>query len=451
MAEGKVFVTDWYSETGTYVNGEKIYTETLLRPNDNLIVGAYQIRYAMSTESRAEYVSFKQGAGADEPAATRPEFDDPCDRQPPPQPMEPAGGPVPGDSETGIAEFAPGEINIPGEPLNESVPANDVASQLQAAHEEIERLNRELEYQMALAAMHDSRSSPYDGFGGDESDLLRAEIEHLQTELSRRETEIQELLGRQPNENLASDDADDSDTARLVERLDQLLSELKASDERVRNLETLLQASDDAAHAEREEREQLSCWVTEIDSRVSERERNWQLEKQRLEGKLQEATQRYEQAENNIEQVVKLHANEFQQNMQKQVSELTRQNSRLASELESAKSAYSQLEKLVAEVGVSESELKAMAVKQDELRAHEVELAQERAQIARQRAEVARLRDELELAVGQVQPQDMENPDCRIRQFREHLREIHEKEQQERRQRSLSGRISRLWKRVDDN
>ena len=492
MDGGKVFVTDWYSESGTLVNGEKIYTETVFHPGDQMVVGGFRIQFQSSNVDQVDRVQFgdeetgiaeASGEVAREPGGEAGVPPVPVEDPRPQDDPLPAAGPAAvsaglaavsadlaaGEPAEEFSDLAAGEppqavlpesgglLAPPGtvgeEPAAAAAPRSSSAAaseyQGEEARLEIERLRRELDYQKALAAMNPGDDSPFDDVGepaDGQTSLLREEIEHLQLELNRRDEEIEELMNRSANGSPAVP-GETADSGQLVERLDQLLGELQHSDERVRNLETLLQTADDAAQAEREEREQLGIWVSEIESRIAEREQQWTVEQQRLEAQLAEATERYERAEQNAEQVVRLHADEFQQNVQQQVVELTRRNEQLAAGLAEARTARQEMEHMLESAGASPEEIADLANQQEELKAGFVEIAQERASITRQRAELARLRDELESAAGQNQ--NMDNPDCRIRQFREHLREIHENEQKERQQRGLGGRIARLWRRVD--
>ncbi len=426
VADGNLFVTDWFSETGTRVNGEKIYAETCVRPTDLLEVGPYQLRYMMATESTDQDVVFKEHVPvvADiEPSELATLNDTPESRSP--------------------------EKRLSGNTLLSTV--EDPLTKLQKAQAEIARLERELDYQRTLAALNDARDASSDDAEDElsESTLLRAEVEQLQTELMQREEEIRHLVNGSASEPANELPAvNDGESDRLVDRLEQLLAELSESDERVRNLETLLHASDDATLAEREEREQLGHWVSEIETRVADREQQWKAREERLEARLKEAAERCRRAETSAEHVVKLHAGEFQQQLQRQVVELQEDNERLASELDEARTEHSRLREVVSRSGVREEQLQEFTEQQAELKLHEIEIARERALIARQTAEIARLRDELDRAVAPVQ--NVENPDCRIRQFREHLREIHDLEEEQRKQRSLSGRLSRLWNRITD-
>ena len=55
------------------------------------------------------------------------------------------------------------------------------------------------------------------------------------------------------------------ETERLVVRLEELLEELKLSDERTKTLEDLLRLCEEANLAEKEERLQVEKWLSEVE------------------------------------------------------------------------------------------------------------------------------------------------------------------------------------------
>ena len=85
------------------------------------------------------------------------------------------------------------------------------------------------------------------------------------------------------------------------------------------------------------------------------------------------------------------------------------------------------------------------------LREQHVQLARERAVLARQQAELASMRADLERS-SKAPDRRGDNIDSRVRVFREHLREIHDREQQEqqgRSERGLAARIAQIWRRLE--
>ena len=79
----------------------------------------------------------------------------------------------------------------------------------------------------------------------------------------------------------------------------------------------------------------------------------------------------------------------------------------------------------------------------------QLESSRERAELSRQRVELKKLRAELEAQLEA--PKEVNNADTRIQAMREHLKELHSKEQEEKQKRKesgMSGRIANLLNRV---
>ena len=93
-----------------------------------------------------------------------------------------------------------------------------------------------------------------------------------------------------------------------------------------------------------------------------------------------------------------------------------------------------------------EAQLAEAAEAKNSLRAEQLKLAEERASVSRLRAEIA-----AEQAERRPRPQGAAGDiDDRVREFRQHLREIHEEEKQQTHEpRSLTSRIAQLWNRVE--
>ncbi len=443
MTDGKLFVNDWYSDTGTLVNGEKIYCETMIRANDRVVVGSCELRFAVTPSEAALTASF------DDPVATASAGcpDEVDETEPVGLSDAPAvGPPVSCPSDTAILESIEGlEIANTNTLRPDVTDECELEQQLLDANQEIQRLREELEYQLTLQPPMPAAAVAADPMSADDAELMRAEIEHLQTELTQRDAELAELLDSGP---VHSAPVNDAETTKLVERLEQLLDELNDADQRVRGLEELVEVADEATRAEFEEREQLETWVSEIETRISDREQEFLAREEKLQTRLAEANQQKQEAATNLAKVVGGKGAEFQKQAQQQIAELTRRNTTLVTELEDSRQASQRLEKLMDEAGTSSEELNRIAEREARIRQHEIDLSQERARVARQKAELTKLRDQLE-RTSQSQELTDENPDVRTRAFRQHLQEIHEKEKQERKERSLSARISRIWHRLD--
>ncbi len=443
MDGGQMFVSDWYSEAGTQVNGEKIYTEIQLESGDTLQVGPFQIRYATTSALSDETPTFGDG----QPAADEPTADEPTADEQPATASVALGDGFPGATHamvsSGLAADCCTVSTGDSSPICDE--EADLRQQLAEANCEIRRLRDELEFQLTLQPMDAAGPDDVDPMQVEETELLQAEVQQLQNELAQREAELQEWInGQSP----AFDDVPSEETTRLVERLEQLLDELHQSDGRVRSLENLLQVSDEAAQAEKEERKQLENWVKEIETRIADREQQWRAREESLQAKLGDALQARESVEQRVAQITRGHNQEYQVQSEQQIAELRSKNQDLQHSLEQTAVEMRRLQSLVQQTGLTQKELEQAAEKQDQLRKHELEIAQERAALARQRAELVHMQDEIERTTQVASPSG-ENPDVRLRAFREHLKEIHEKEEEEKRQRSLSARISRIWQRLD--
>ncbi|MGI9518360.1 MAG: FHA domain-containing protein [Pirellulaceae bacterium] len=453
MTDGKLFVSDWYSDSGTYVNGEKIYCETLVRPEDQLILGPYELRFAVTTSDATLTATFVSPSVT--PAAD-PVEESTSDTFEPAMPEGPetdgiavskALPPMECPSDTAILKSVDG-YDIPK--LDDiAVPVAGeygVQQQLADANAEIQRLREELEYQLTSQPPTSTAPLASDPMLADDSELMRAEIEHLHAELAQRDTELSEAINSSGPVNESP--VDDTETTKLVDRLEQLLDELGEADERVRNLEEMVQVADEATHAEHEERKQLESWVSEIETRIADREQQWRAREEKLQARLEEAARQQQEAAENLSRVVGGEGAEFQQRAQAQIAKLTQRNATLVADLESARAEGQQLEKLMGEVGTNSDELSQFAERQEQIRQYEIDLAQERARVARQKAELTKLREQLEVSANSQELTE-DNPDVRTRAFRQHLQEIHEQEQRERKERSLASRISRIWNRLD--
>jgi Inner membrane component of T3SS, cytoplasmic domain len=423
--KGKLAVTDWFTESGTWVNGEKIYAETQLRKNDKLVVGPFEMSFSFSNCAESEQSELP----------TRPEVRGQ---------VADYGLDVPSNAQSSL------------EPVRQQISRiDDEAEMLRYQIEELlsqnADLKREVHYQKAVASSHSADNSPYDVADIGESEQLRSEIESLHAELQRKDEEIEQLLagtGDESGDETAG--GSPSETLRLVNRLESLMDELKQSDDRIRDLEGLVQAADEAAMAERAEREQIGGWVSEIESRIAERESQWRLEEERLKRELAELTTRCQKAEQRAEKSLTVSMNDAHIELQRDIEDLKGRNQVIVKELMKARSDYHELATMIKKTGMSESEIREMNNKQSMIREQEIEIARERAAIARERAELANQREEIARVGSRELAPSVADPDQRIRMFREHLREIHDHEKEERRKSGLSGRIARLFRRLED-
>ena len=281
-------------------------------------------------------------------------------------------------------------------------------------------------------------------------ELLRMEVEQLRFELAEKDIQVRTFQDNAAASEERSTSNEDPQTLKLVERLEELLEELKSSDERVRGLEELLRLSDQATQAEQEEREQLELWVNEIENRLEQRESESNAELERLTKRLQETRA---QLKHSDQQFKKLIVSRKKSDASKAPSEETNdlvQECRvhiqeLRSDLEKVNQENERLKSLpsMCDADIAASEM--VRELQNKLAQVEVDSSRERAELARQHAELEKMRGELE---EKLKPDNViGDSDSKIKAMRQHLRAIHEEEKLERenkRQQSLGGRIANL-------
>jgi len=281
--------------------------------------------------------------------------------------------------------------------------------------------------------------------------LLKSEIEDLRIQLAERDEQLAAMEGLETEDHQHAGMAADSGSGdfgatELVGRVDDLLVELGEHDERVSTLQELLQTAEIQNQAEHEERNCLETWVGEIEQRIGERESEWQAEQDSLRARLQCANEERDQFQQKLHVAAKRYGkasigevvpDETLQKLQKQTSEL-----QIA------------LDEAQKQCGSQARQIERMQTEDPEsLQAERAEIAQEKAAVSRLRFQLSKQLHE----IGEVpEAEAKEKPDRefahKLKTLRDHLREIHEEERVEREQKgeSLFGRISSLWKRVDD-
>lgn len=392
---GQFCVEDWHSELGVIVDGERVDAEQHVSEKNDIRFGTY--RLVIDTAPLAEPVLESDDAG--ESATSTPleraemekrttEDESPADDSPPAC-AEPAG----------VETTTTAPVIEPAKPAVQ----RDVLADLRLSDRELESVDSEA------------------------VDLLRAEVEQLQYELAERDAQLMELAER--NGTASQDEFDGGEDDALLLRLDDMLAELERNDERYAMLEQLLAASEEQNRAEQEERRHLTEWVNDIEERLGEREAEWQAERSALDHRVTSVL------------------GERDELMRRMAEQPTDQPGAAAPDLETrsqlhaAQDRISELEELLRE---RDSQLASKSEADAAVREEHLKLAQERAALARQQAEMA-----AKLAEADKLPSKPENEiDCRLREFREHLREIHNEERSSAPQ-TVSSKLSRIWARLD--
>jgi hypothetical protein len=408
---GRICVMDWCSLSGTFVNGERIQSEAEVVAGDEIRVGEYticpQVSVPEGTESGPK-TSAERGAqlGDDQSSPKATQLDDAPSRTTS-SPPEPPRGQGLAQPATPRSQAAAGpetvEANVPGPAAPQT---QDVIA------------------------------------------LLQAEVEQLQLELADRDARLAEMT-TWSNECGAPgirDDAQSPEMEALAERLEELLDELEKSDERVVVLEEQRRLTEEACEAEREERRQLDAWINEIERRVAQRDREREAENQSLRHRVDELVAERSRLEQQLK--VAGHQGQPGQGEAQLMQALRDENARLRQRVDQTDAARLQLEKKLRDAQQRSDSETLSATVDKALREERIRMAQQRAELARQQAKLLQLKTELDQRLARDR-ESLSEGDTRLRAFRDHLREIHQNEQQARREGGLVNRLTRLWNRLE--
>jgi hypothetical protein len=303
--------------------------------------------------------------------------------------------------------------------------------------------------------------------------LLEEEIARLEGELRLRDLEAAERDENHPVPPPVVEDAE----AR--ERIIELGDALAAREETIALLLEQVRLADEAEAASHAEWEQLHQWVQEVERRVAESGdggtnlRNELAAERRSTEALRQAAEKDQRA--------------WEVQRQALVAEVERLRARfaeVAGESGSSGAAVQALERENQELRDAYGALARSAVPAHEVDALVQELETLKRQHEAQGQELQRLRDDhqrqrneyeaslnamrtqlareslrrqeehVKTSVAQDAPQDKETlleADMRIRALREHLKEIHQDETDQKMRRSLAARLSRLWHHTSQN
>ncbi len=409
----KVLIQDWNTHGGTMLNGRPVEGETEFCVGDKLSVGPYQIALSVSAASEPNWRTTP-----DLPPIAEPELGEVQEHS---QPIEPVNEPQ-----------SAGESLADPEAFNEETASPQPAEFRYAIDMTEDDWQRDEAFDLPLPE-YDATSV------SEQVDLLQLEIEQLHSELAQRDAMIREMESGSTAAWDSSTGDDNHDTLRLVNRLEELLDELKTSDSRVQELEELLRLSDEATQAEQEERQQLESWVLEIEQRVEQKEALSEAEFSRVEKKYAELKSDHAVVQRQLRQSLAAKQDAAGEAGQKLILDLREQVEELQFRLTAAQEEH---KKLRAQKEQDESAIRAELQKLEQSYLElQVETSQERAKLAREREQLQRMQDQVE---KKLNTQGLDNADTKIRAMRQHLNEARQQEQEAKQQRSLGGRIAKL-------
>jgi len=484
LDQGDVFVSDWFTDSGTRLNGVRLQEPTQIQPTDRVGIGNLELQIvvhpvghtvnpndptASATPMESAAAPIPQNrqplpvALADNPNESRADNPDP-DPLSQPATVDPDVIQAASSSDTAL----PSDTDTPETRVTQSNEVLDqsecgaaeagaeqfVESAYQAALDDAETRIQKLEQELAFLQSLAPEVAAHDEFAAEELELLREERVLLQNELELKEQEIAELQQQTDRPDPCDEP---SETLRLVQRLEDLLEELQQADQRVLGLEELLRISDEACQAERETHQRVEEWISQLEQRVSDRDQEWLAREEKLHEKLRTSQQRVKLCEDKLREHIEAAQDGDRSDdrqsaavCEKQIVLLQQQQRELQDQLESAREQNSLLEQQLHALQDSQADLEELDQLRNRLRASELEIAEQNARLFRQRAEYERTLEQL--GAPSTGPQPLENDSdnlLKLREFRNHLKEIHQQEKQQRQETSLASRISRLWNRLD--
>lgn len=244
-----------------------------------------------------------------------------------------------------------------------------------------------------------------------------------------------QFSSQQSSDSWNSGDETAGDNA-MEARIRDLLQEAQLSDQRIAVLEDQLLAAESAQAAQTEERQCLEAWLQDIECKFTSREDEHAAEVDLLRQSLATRQSDIQQLHQRLELIAS--SSDAKLEIVPVLEELRSANQQLKEQLEAANARCRELETNLAATAEQHSEAVRMEL---------AELARERAELARQRHELVNQISQVSIPTKNAASEDSEMA-CRLRALREHLREIHNQDQQNRSETSFTSRITSLWQRV---
>ncbi|MCA9158965.1 MAG: FHA domain-containing protein [Planctomycetales bacterium] len=421
LGDGQLWVQDWTSASGTKVNGDPVTSKTYVGQGCVVEIGSYKIQVSTANKGTLE-----SGADGD----TK---------------LHAASTPV--DKEHSIVESIEhsSSKSIPPSAVSavSATPKREMSASAPAA---VEHLAPTEHAELAYAAFQDKGLAPLvpptsgidlltqedETYDRETVELLLAEIDDLRTALAQADSKH---INFADSMRLDSEDADESD--RVLSRIQELSEEANRAEERVLLLEEMLHAAEDANRSEVEERSHLEAWVGDIEKRVGQREAEHAAELEALRERLDLADKA------NVQ---------LQRQLQHAVAGGDGTDSHDEDVLEQLQLENGKLQNALVDVTKDLRQLKQKFENQSE--ESETALREERAKIAREHADMSRLKYEYAQKIKELEELPMSTAHAdpsrqSVLEHRQQLREMNREKKERPLSQSLSGRLKRIWNRID--
>jgi hypothetical protein len=299
--------------------------------------------------------------------------------------------------------------------------------------------------------------------------LLEEEIARLEAELRMRDLAVVAEIHDLPDPDRPRPGHDEA----FEQQIRQLKDELGVREETIALLLEQVRLADEAEAASHAEWEQLHLWVQELERRVADRgeaepapelkaaleaerrnsdllrqsaekaERSWEVQRQSLFAEVERLRARFtEVAGQSDTTVAAVRALEQENQALREAHALLARTTVPAHDLDGLLYDLQLLQQK--HDGLAQELQKERDLRQRERNEHEASVNALRSQLARDslRRQEDQVRATGVVATAKEAPLEA---DMRIRAFREHLKEIHQDETEQRMRRSLAARLSRLW------
>ena len=438
--DGVLKVQDW--NTGaTYLNGQLVSDETEMQSGDMVRVGGSCFTAVLDADFH-QGVAVDLLAGASEKVADKPDAEPDAESKPEADVEDKQAQTLEPDDDEPVAELSPDDnSNSEGEKVIDQTSVQSFQNEIETDSRSDGLANAFEELPADLATAFESG----DVDGDNDISQLLMQVEQLRLELVDRDAQI---LAFKSNSLEPTSADENSATVKLVEQLEDLLTDIQTSDDRIKSLEDQLCLSQEANEAGSVEREQMEKWVSEIENRIRQQELESQAKVDRLVKQLKVAK------EDTVVLQTQLHSMSLAgAESDKQAEAVVALNEKVEQLRVSLQQANEKNQELLERPTHSENEAE-LRTKLNEAEAElaklRLEASQDRAETSRRRAELENMRAELERSLSQPVRGD-DAGDSRIRAMREHLQDIHKQEQAtkaEQQASGLGGRIANLLSRL---
>ncbi|MCA9212984.1 MAG: FHA domain-containing protein [Planctomycetales bacterium] len=431
FCQGVLAIEDWCSASGTFVNGQQIDGETELRDGDKIEIGGSSITIGFAANDamlERDDTEDESDTAAEVALDSQHVLDEPeTDEHAAEPPVDFAADGDEFDSPN--IRISPGAYSQASFSEEHLVPSGAVEPAVPPSQESWDDWLGDEDVSSAPLSMDEETIR-----------MLNLEVASLQAELEARTQQLAESEGRQSTDVFGRSDDHDP----LERRLQELLAELSQSDQRTKTLEDLLEHSDHATQVEREERHQIEAWVSDIETRITAREEEWQGERDVL-------LKQIEQLQGDRERIeATLSTNENLADVEAQeraIQELRTEYAELESRFKQSEEQRVSLQEKLETADMQTMLERQEKIVEEALREEQLAMARERAEFSRTKAELLRRVSDLEAELF-GQKKAVTEADTRFHAFRDHLREI--KEQPVTKESiPLTKRLVNLWNRLE--